>query len=204
MPALGRGGSRQGGAARFHQRDNRLSSIVAIAPSSVAIDLTGKSPKSLMRMFGPARPSPPRGSSTPSSVGADPKPAISSRSSLVSRSARGFGSKCARFGRGFNPHSVLPSLVIPAHAGGNRKVDQNRRRGRSSGISSLVDPKWPRKTKRKSHWIPACAGMTDARVERADTWVRPYRLSLILQSGLTLKGGMIVDACGLPSSYGVL
>ena len=98
----------------------------------------------------------------------------------------------------------LPSLVIPAHAGGNRKVDQNRRRGRSSGISSLVDPKWPRKTKRKSHWIPACAGMTDARVERADTWVRPYRLSLILQSGLTLKGGMIVDACGLPSSYGVL
>ena len=102
MPPFGRGGSRQGGAARFHQRHNRLSSIVAIAPSSGAIDLTGKPPKSLMRMFGPARPSPPRGSSTPSSVGADPKPAISSRSSLVSRSARGFGSKCARFVRGFN------------------------------------------------------------------------------------------------------
>ena len=30
------------------------------------------------------------------------------------------------------------------------------------------------------------------------------RQPLLLQSGLTLKGGMIVDACGLPSSYGVL
>ena len=74
--------------------------------------LTGKSPKCLMRMFGPAAP--------PSSVGADPKPAICSRSSPVCRSARGFASKSGRFGRGFNPHSVLPSLVLETLRGFDR------------------------------------------------------------------------------------
>ena len=40
LSPLGRGGSRQGGAPRFHQRDGRFSSVVATAPESVEIHPT--------------------------------------------------------------------------------------------------------------------------------------------------------------------
>ena len=99
--------------ARFHQRGLPSAFINRSnrSRSSVAIDLIER--KIAQELDAQVRPGTtfpaPRGSSTPSSVGADPK--IRNLFEVIAcllGASRGFGSKCARFGlEGLNPHTVF-------------------------------------------------------------------------------------------------